>query len=66
MKSRFYAAHANQIAENQDKLDGRSKRDGKKLKLHRKLKLPSIVVHWTKRTKVAQEDEHDNDASGLT
>ena len=30
VKSRFYAAHANQIAENQDKLDGRSKRDGKK------------------------------------
>ena len=30
MKSRFYATHVNQIAEHQDKLDRRSKRDGKK------------------------------------
>ena len=29
------------------------------LRIARKLKLPSIVVHWTKRTKVAQEDQHD-------
>ena len=30
VKSRFYTTHANQIAENQDKQNGRSTRDGKK------------------------------------
>ena len=30
VKSRFYAAHANKIAENQDELAGRGKRKGKK------------------------------------
>ena len=29
------------------------------MRIDRKLKLPSIVVHSTKRTKVAQEDQHD-------
>ena len=30
VKSRFYATHANKIAENQDELAGRGKRKGKK------------------------------------
>ena len=29
------------------------------LRIARKLKLSSIAVHWTKRTKVAQEDKDD-------